>query len=388
MGWLAPVLDLIRRRYFGAAASSTAWGPEDWTRSVTAALVERLGPVAGEAASSLDVQLPQPCWALLTAARLQNEQRVRVHSQALRELGLELEAAGLVAVLFKGLATGRHYPDVHVRETGDIDLLVSPGQVDDVAQILLRSGFDRQLDAERGKVEPPYAATYVMTHASGEELGVELHPEWHEVTISAQGPSVHVGPATYAVERAEIGGFPWHVLPSAAELYLGVSHAVLHNPRTLSVYLDAGVLLNAFGGSVLGDVADLAKANGRERHLRHTLSAASDLFGTRVERASLSLPTRVGVPAAARLGYLGFGYRFLPSTVVLEVAWRKGLRRKLRFLSWLMGHGRAAGEARGGVSRAGLGARWRRLLRLTRGVHWLRGVLLKYRVPGSPALRR
>ncbi len=92
------------------------------------------------------------------------------------------------------------------------------------------------------------------------------------------------------------------MLAPAVELYLTAAHVVL-NPRTLSVYLDLAILLDRADADVLERAAAFARENGRERHLRHALTMAADLFGLELGREFLSFPRRIVVPTAVRLGY-------------------------------------------------------------------------------------
>ncbi len=212
-----------------------------------------------------------------------------------------------------------------------------------------------------------------------ERISVELHPAWHEIVLAGDGSRVSVGGDSYPLASARLAGGDWRVLPATLELYLTAAHAVLHNPRTVSIYLDAALLLSHASASERAAALRLSRAHGRRRHLRHTASMAADLFGVRPARDLLSAPRRVGVPAALRLGYLGFGLRFLPSAVALELLWRRGWARKLAFVRWLLGHG----EGGHGAGHGRLARGWTVL----RGLRWLKGIWLRYRTPGSVTLR-
>ncbi len=109
---------------------------------------------------------------------------------------------------------------------------------------------------------------------------------------------------------------------------------------------------------------------------------SADLFGLELGREFLSFPRRIGVPTAVRLGYLGNGLRYLPSSLVLELLWRRGFRRKLEFARWVLGQGGTPG---GGAPSGAQGLR--RLLRTLRGLRWLSGVMLRYRVAPPQLLR-
>ncbi len=377
LGWLQPALELLRLRYFRRGRVRDDWSSTEWLKAIGAALAERLAPALGESAAAMEVELPKRCWAVLTAARLENERRTAVQERGLNELAPSLEANGIRPVLFKGLALARYYPAPAAREPGDIDLLVAPEQLAVVEEIVRAAGYRHA--AGGGRLSARYAVTYVRGDSEKEEIQLDLHPAWHEVSVGSDG-SVTVGKLRAVTAEAEIGAVRWRVLPADIELYLTSAHAVLHSFRTLSVYLDLAVQLDAAGESALESAGELARAMGRERHLRHSLTAAGELFDLQVDQ-HLTLPRRLGVPVSLRLGYLGSGVRFLPSSLMMELALRRGLRRKYDFARWVLGHG--GGEPARGGSAAAL----RRLLRFVWGLRWFKGTMLRYRVPRSVPLR-
>lgn len=379
-GWTGPALELIRQRYFGGPVSRPH-GTAAWTRATGAAMVERLGPALAEAVEVCGSQVPQNCWAALTASRLENTLEVEAQQRLLGELKSEFEDAGVEPAVFKGLAVSRHYPAPDLRVLSDLDLLIAPGWFLEIDRRLRALGFRRW--SEPGAGSHRYAVMYTRSDRNARQVVIDVHPGWHEIALSPDGETLWIGSRRVRPERARFAGSIWNVLPAAVDLYLVASHAVLHNPRTLSVYLDTGLLLQALGPAALERVWELARANGRCRHLRHAFGIAADLFGLDLADTYQSRIGRLGVPAALRLGYLGPGRRYLPSSLVLELAWRRGWRRKIAFARWVLGHGsRGSSGADRARSRAGFP-----LARTLRGMRWLRGFTLRYRSPGSIALR-
>lgn len=371
---LRPALEVLASRYFERRLIAGDWDAGEWVHAVSAALSERLGPALGEAARATGAALPRPCWVALTAATLGNERRFTSQAAALDQLAPEFERRGVSPLIFKGLAQARHYPTPEIREASDVDLLVAPAWMAVVDEVLLGAGFERARSG--GEVgATPYAVVYARPALEGETITLEVHPAWHEVTLSESGDRTLVGSASERVARTQIARAEWGVLAPAAELYLSAAHVVLHNPRTLSVYLDLAILLDRADEGVLDRAAAFARENGRERHLRHALTMAADLFDLELGREFLSLQQRIGVPATVRLGYLGKGLRYLPSSLVLELLWRRGFRRKLEFARWVLGQGETPGSGAPGGPR-----RLRRLVRTLRGLRWLSGVMLRYRV--------
>jgi hypothetical protein len=379
LGWLEPALEVLGRRYFGRGEIRSDWTAERWTRATGAALVERLAPALGEACATEAVPVPRESWAILAAARFENERRTDAQEQVLRELNSAFEEAGVRPVLFKGLALGRYYPARGARETGDIDLLVAPGDLHRAEEVLQAAGYEHW--GGGGRFSARYPLTYGRYSDSDDEETVDLHPAWHEVTVDVGGHEVVVGDEREPVESGEIGGTRWALLPPAVELYVTAAHAVLHNFRTLSVYLDLAVQLATAGEGATSKASGLARSQGRDRHLRHAMTAAAELFGLEVDSRHVTVPRRLGVPVAWRLGYTGSGFRLLPSSLVMELAMRRGLRRRLDFARWVLGHG-GRGEADGGAGRPG-----GRLRRVVRGLRWFKGTVLRYRTQSSSPLR-
>ncbi len=378
LGWLEPALAVLSKRYFGRGEIRSDWTAESWLRATGAALVERLAPALGEACSKEGVEVPGESWALLAAARLENERRTEAQEQLLRELGSAFQEAGVRPVLFKGLALARYYPARAARETGDVDLLVARGDMPRAEEVLLAAGYEHW--GGGGRLSHRYPLTFGRVSHGDDEETVDLHPAWHEVTVDAGGREVAVGDVREPVDWGEVGG-GWGTLPAAVELYVTAAHAVLHNLRTLSLYLDLAVQVTAAGEAAMERARALARSQGRDRHLRHALTASAELFGLEVNSRHVTVPRRLGIPVALRLGYTGAGFRLLPSSLVMELAMRRGLRRRLDFARWVLGH-----EGRGGAN--GRGDRpGGRLPRIIRGFRWFRGTVLRYRTPGSSPLR-
>jgi hypothetical protein len=375
LGWLEPVLSVLGRRYFGGGEPRDVWDSDAWMRATAAALAERLGPALGEACAALEVDVPRRSWAVLAAARLENERRTEAQQVVLRELSAAFQATGIRPVLFKGLALARHYPGTGVRETGDVDLLVAPSELRSAEEVLRAAGYEHW--GGGGQLANHYPLTYGRYTAQGEDESVDLHPAWHEVTVASGGHEVNVGSRSEPLAEDEVAGCRWSLLPPAVELYLTAAHAILHSFRTLSVYLDLAVQLAAAEEDALAGASALARSEGRERHLRHAVNAAAELF----DLEQLAVRGRFRVPLSLRLGYTGAGYRFLPSSLVMELCLRRGLRRKLEFARWVLGHG--GREAVGGAPDESVG----RLRRIVRGVRWFKGTMLRYRLPGSSPLR-
>lgn len=376
--WLEPALQVLRARYFAGPAPQ-AWGERDWSRATGAALAERLGPALGEAAAACGVELPRPCWAALAAARLECRRRALDQERLLDELAPALHERGIAAAVFKGLALSRFYPDPHLRQAADIDLLVPPRQLAPLEALMREAGFEHR--AGGGGAVARYAVTYARGSNGGEEATLDLHPSWHEVSLDGESDTVCVGGWQERLDRARLGEHSWRVLPPAMELYLTAAHSVLSSFRTLSLYLDLAVLASRLDPQTAARVTQAARVSGRQRHLRHALTLASQLFAVEVAPGHVSLPARLGVPLSLRIGYLGWGVRFLPSALLMELLLVRGVKRKLQFASWVLGH---QGPEEQGTRSTPPG---RRAWKIVRGFRWLGGTVLRYRAPGSATLR-
>ncbi len=349
----------------GAGAPDTQGAP---LRRAPARRLERRRLVAGR----------QRRLGRATRTGAENQRRAKDHESALDELAPALESRGLTAVVFKGPALARHYPEPDVREASDVDLLVPPGQLPQLEAELRRVGFRHWSGG--GRQLSQYAVTYTRPSGPDDEIAFDLHPRWHEVSIEDDGTAVRVGETREPLHSGQIGAHNWRLLPPGVELYLAAAHAVLSSFRTLSIYLDLAVLAATVDADALQRAATAARAAGRDRHLRHALTLAGDLFAVDVAAEHLSLPARLGVPLSLRLGYVGQGIRLLPSSLMMELLLVRGLRRKLGFARWVMGHGERAENGAAPASGA-------RFFRTLRGLRWFKGTVLKYRVPDSVALR-
>ncbi|NIR42500.1 MAG: nucleotidyltransferase family protein [Gemmatimonadetes bacterium] len=378
--WLEPALQVVRARYFGGPQPEER-GDDAWLRAIAAARTERLGPVLSEAASHLGVELPRSGWAALAADRLANEERYAAQLEALDDLGPRIEGRGVPAAIIKGPALARHYPVAAVREAADIDLLVPSDALSAAEACLNECGFRRW--SSGGRPATRYAVTYARAADGGLQVAVDLHPRWHEIRIEPDGETARIGGREATLGRTGLGQIRWRVLPPAAELYLASAHAILSSLRTISVYLDLAVLMHAAGSEAVDWAAATARETGRDRHLRHATTLAAELFGLEMAWELRSRPARLGVPTGLRLGHVAPGARFLPSSLLMELVLRRGWKRKLDFVRWVLGHrGRTARAARAAPEDGA-----RRWLGKLAGLRWLKGSLLRYRRPGSTALR-
>jgi hypothetical protein len=150
-----------------------------------------------------------------------------------------LRAAGLDSILLKGRANRGWIDDDPQRFSGDVDLLVDPGELPRVERVLVSLGFVRQgsLDALPG--DRPYHAT---NWASRESLGVDLHRHivgvgvpadvaWRILIATAE--KIEVMGEDVAVLDAQ--GRALHIALHAAQHGVGVGRTVRDLERAIDV---------------------------------------------------------------------------------------------------------------------------------------------------------
>lgn len=118
------------------------------------------------------VELSPALWTYIRAAQATDDLRWRKYQHAAAAAFDAFDAAGIPFIVLKGAAFGEgYYPSPELRHTGDVDVLVSPHQLDAAAAALVASGWTR------GKAES-FMARHMrhlppVVHPSG--LPLELH---------------------------------------------------------------------------------------------------------------------------------------------------------------------------------------------------------------------
>lgn len=150
----------------------------NWVRFVELADEHSLMPVAADCLTSCGVDVPAETFAVLKAAWVENAKRVMVLSAELERLLGRFGAAGIRAITLKGPALGEAlYRDPAHRFSGDLDLLVRPGDFVRAAALLESDGYrepgdERLRRARRAFRRTTYEALF-FNPASG--IAVDLH---------------------------------------------------------------------------------------------------------------------------------------------------------------------------------------------------------------------
>lgn len=256
-------------------------------------------------------------------------------------------------VLLKGLATAHlDYPDPNLREFSDIDILVSPADLDRAMAVVERAGWVQGYELHEGHRPFTHAVTFVR---DGMEL--DLH---QRVAHRALGRLI---PTEQLVSRArafELAGAEVFALDDVDRLIHSAVHAVASGPAAERLSSLADVLLGAAEQSSLAaSILDRADANGVrplvERGIRRSFQVARlampEAWGT-----AMSQPGRRRV-ALVDHAYLA-GYR---RPVLEELAHMQQLPLWRERAAYIIGF--LAGRRAGASLPARLRYVWRKLRR-------------------------
>ena len=344
-----PDINAIRR---------AAEGPVHAALLCDAALAHRVGPLvwrALEAADRLDVLGPY-----VEAVRADHQVR-RAQAELLLPRALHLayepvREAGIDALLFKGPAVARYYPEPGLRPMDDIDLLFVPSDADR-AQAALEGGGWRAIGPRPGD---HYDEAFL--HPTVPHLPLELHrglSSWRDL-----GNTLTLGALWERRQPQDVLGVPAFVIPPAEDLVALAAHAgkPFHYYTRLIWAVDLAMVIHA------NPVLDWDRVLGfaDEVHCRTVLAVGLRMaarLGVDVPDEALVLPEgRVRRDALAPVLEEGWVTREHSESVVhgLRYAMWDHRRRKAIMLAAELGEGGAL-EMPGRVLRgvAGYSRRWR-----------------------------
>ena len=122
----------------------------DLDRLAVRALVLGLAPMLHERLAALGVELPERAAAKLAASRDAHRQRNRSILAQLGEILEALEREDIRPIALKGVhLAAMVYPAVELRPMNDIDLLVQPGEIAEVARALSKLGYSARHTSPR-----------------------------------------------------------------------------------------------------------------------------------------------------------------------------------------------------------------------------------------------
>jgi hypothetical protein len=285
----------------GVGEEEVALHGADWDGFLLLAARNRLLPLAHRLLGGR-AEVPDEVRATLRAAYARNGRETLALSGQLRTLADALEADGVRALAYKGPALGvRAYGHLALRTCSDLDLLVTPGDVDAAARVLKAGGyraayrFTPAQDALFRRVDGDYPFVH------GETGGlVELHCRVSSARFCAELP------AAALIARARpvpIGG--GEVLaPADDDLFLALClHGAKHRWARLE-WLAAAAALALRGGVGLDRAVDRANGIGARRTVLLALLLARDALGMplaeSIDRAIAADPALAGLAAEAR----------------------------------------------------------------------------------------
>lgn len=140
--------------------------------------------------------------------------RARVRQTQLETLLQTLGEAGLEAVPIKGWLCARHYAEIGLRPSGDLDLCVRRDDMDAATSALERCGAQRLLDEHLNRAsnrrlheekfwfpDAPAGWCVVELHAELTDLHAPTEPHWD--ALVQRGQTLEIGPATARVLAPE-----------------------------------------------------------------------------------------------------------------------------------------------------------------------------------------
>lgn len=247
-------LRTLLRGYFDASALAAAQvqaeQPEfDWPRVLRVAVDEALAPF-------LQVLLQEQGWAPLA---VQQELRQAYIDSALRNALLWeelsrvlrlLAQAGIPAILLKGAAVAETvYGNVAVRPMRDLDLLLSPEQINDALIRLQAIGYRLAAPEVAAGAGLIYENEILLGKADSTQTALELH--WSLIDSPHYQRILDMAWFWQSRRPVTIAGTPaWVLGPEAQLLHLCAHLALHHRGRGLLWQMDIVALLHALGDQI------------------------------------------------------------------------------------------------------------------------------------------
>lgn len=304
--WLAAI---IGRHLSGTSDPRTQDMPpeDDLVRLSALILRHRVTPLADEAIrAGATADTPLRWRQLLEWLGKQRAVRTRRSLLLCGRLGAvvrALEARDLPCLSLKGVALGaRCFPNLGLRETGDIDLLVDGRSVPDVHGVLEAEGFRLVDEASRMPKQGPPTLTpfeHHVTYLGQDGVVLELHHRLHP------NHCLMPIPVRTLMETADRVGLAGTFVPVLAEpfhtMYLA-THGARHSWRRLQWLLDIWMLQRNAGTGWEATI-EAAEAMRLGVPMHSGIILASRLFGGEIPEASRATYARsAGLRYAVRHG--------------------------------------------------------------------------------------
>lgn len=230
-----------------AAIRSAAAGVTDWERFLRLVLRRhRIGGLVHDAMLSAEPAIPSPiAERLARRARRIARRNLLLAAETVR-LQSALDAASIAVVTLKGAALAQlAYGSFKAKQTGDIDLLISPDRVDAALDVLDREGYAlsypaKHLSAAQRRAVVRYAREVQLVRRGG-KLRVEL--QWRAAGNPLLLKGVDAHSATQSVALADVGSVRT-LAPDDLFAYLCV-HGAQHAWSRLKWLADLNALVSA-----------------------------------------------------------------------------------------------------------------------------------------------
>jgi hypothetical protein len=206
-----------------------------------------------------------------------------------QQLNAELMRSGIKTIWLKGLILSeRLYNQFEARHCGDLDLLVAPGELGKVQDLLARLGFQPHHPESPGKEFHPMAAHHAV-------WAKHILPNWRlmlEVHDRLSGPAACQPTVVELFARSQIVSFlgqPFRVPSFEDELLILCLHAHHHNYALLRCLMDVAEFVRRFHDKIdwplLVGQARAARCLGR---LRAGLEITHSLVGLESSKTILA----------------------------------------------------------------------------------------------------
>ena len=242
LGWLGEG-DAARRAPVAAAGAEHAADAE-LAAVAELAIALRLGPMLYCRWLEAGVALPAAVNSRLRAVRAAASSVALAVTRTLEEIIQAFDAAGIRAIVLKGLALSETvYPAEAPRPSDDLDLLVQPEDVARATACLERLGYRAQ-PAHNPADDRRFGGEVTFTRADGRGRPVELH--WHLLNYAWSRRAMRVPVETWwrRAEPLVIGRVrAWRLAPEDTIIYLALHSAIHHTYDEPLLLLDLDRLI-------------------------------------------------------------------------------------------------------------------------------------------------
>jgi hypothetical protein len=268
----------------------------DWSRAFKLAGHHRVFPMVHRVIETQGIAT-KPEWIARQFATQASRigQRVATIEAATRDVATTLAAAGIDALVFKGMVTARGcYAVPALRDYSDVDLLVRPEAMERVDALLATHGYIRDFRGD-GVERRMYLANHSAYTYRHVDTRIELDVHWHLMPPMWR-TSLDLDALWRRARTMTIEGTPLRTFSIDDELLMLALHGSKERWNRLRMVCDVAEHLAAHPDADWAGRLAFARAQGSERSLLLGLAMASAALG-----AALPAPVERAL-AQARLG--------------------------------------------------------------------------------------